>query len=405
MTNRFTVATIRARDLLARTQRFSLVDWARRLRWLLTDARNRTVRLRPDGSSRGRLLFSYIIDPFLLGRKAGISHSHTHDWESYRMAQTFLEAGFEVDVIRWTNRAFQPDRDYEVFIDVRLNMERLAPLLPSRCRKIMHIETAHPHVHNVAQLRRLQELKERRGIELDPFKLIEDNQAIENADEATCLGNEFTIGSYAFAGKPVRRIPISVPFTYPFPEAKDFDASRRTWLWFGSEGFVHKGLDLVLEVFAGLPDFTLLVCGPLEREPAFQQAFYEELYRRPNIHALGWVDIGSARFQEIARRCVGLLYPSCSEGGGGSVLTCMHAGLIPVVSRESSVDLAADYGVLLPDCRVETLKEAVRQVAARPADELRAAAQAAWQFARRHHTRDTFAEAYRDFVAGIVSSL
>ena len=392
---------VRARGLQASARRFSPRDFVQRLGWLLTGARQRVVSLQPMGAVRGRVLFSFIIEPFLLppGR---VSHAHTHDWESLRMVQTFLDAGYAVDVTRWSNLSFEPVQHYDVFVDVRLNLERLAPKMPAHCRKVMHIETAHPSVHNAAQLKRLQELCERRGIDLAPFKLIEDNHAIEHADCATCLGNEFTVNSYAFADKPIHRIPISVPFTYPWPERKSLESVRRTWLWFGSEGFVHKGLDLVLEAFAGMPDFTLYVCGPMEREPEFQQAFYEELYRTPNIRTLGWVDVGGARFRDVANRSLGLIYPSCSEGGGGSVYTCMHAGLIPVVSRESSVDVDASYGCLLKDCRVETLRDEVRRFGDMSPADLKTMAERAWSFARAHHTREAFAEAYRNFVADLV---
>ena len=390
------VATRRGAAVL---RRFSAADFGRRLGWLLTHARDRVIRLRPEGTPRGRVLFSFIIEPFLLSRRAAVSHAHTHYWESQCMAQTWVDRGFEVDVIRWTNRTFEPREEYDVLIDPRLNLERLAPRLPARCRKIMHIETAHPSVHNAAQLRRLAQLKERRGIELAPFKMIEENRAIENADLATCLGNGFTQASYAFAGKPMHRIPVSAPFAYPFPSLKDFNASHRNWLWFGSEGFVHKGLDLALDVFAGLPDYHLYVCGPLESEPAFQKAFYRELYRTPNIHTLGWVDVRSRRFEDVCRRCLGLIYPTCSEGGGASVLACMHAGLIPLVTREASVDIAPAYGRVTPDSRVETLREQVRELSARPATELADLAREAWSFARAHHTREIFAAAYRDFVA------
>lgn len=393
---------IRLRDLADARRRFDPVDTMRRIRWLLTGARGRMIPLDPERPSGRRALFSFIIEPFLQG-PGRVSHAHTHDWESLQMVRTLLDAGYGVDVIRWSNRGFLPARDYDLFIDPRLNLERLAPGLPAGCLKVMHIETAHPGVHNAAQLRRLRELRERRGIELAPFKLIEENRAIEHADRATCLGNEFTMASYAFAGKPIRRIPISAPFLYPCPE-KRFDAAcRHSWIWFGSEGFVHKGLDLALDAFAGLPGFTLYVCGPLWREPDFRRAYYRELHRAPNIRAVGWVDVSGRRFSDLARRCLGLIYPSCSEGGAGSALTCMHAGLIPLVPREASLDLDPAYGRLLPDCRVETLRNEVQRLAETPEAALAGMSQNAWAFARANHTRERFARAWREAVEEFAS--
>jgi len=386
------------RGMRARGRRRRLARLCRRVLRRLSGVDQRRISLPPDGPARGWVLFSYIIDPFLRKPGAPMPHSHTHFWESWQMAQIFREAGYAVDVIHWTHRGFRPERDYAVYVDVRRNFDRVAPQLGPGCLKIVHLDTAHYAFHNAAQARRLAELKSRRGIDLRPFKLIEPNRAIECADRATVLGNEFTIGTYRFAGRPIDRIPISTPLLYPAPEGGEDEGCRRNYLWFGSEGFVHKGLDLVLEAFAGLPRYRLFVCGPMEREPDFEAAFRKELYATQNIHTIGWVDIADRRFQRLASNCLGLVFPSCSEGGGGSVLTCMHAGLIPIVSRESSVDIDPRYGCLLPDCGVDTIRACVQELSGRPAAERRAMRSAAWRFAREHHTRAQFTAAYCDFV-------
>ena len=133
------------------------------------------------------------------------------------------------------------------------------------CVKILHIDTAHWLFHNTAEHQRLLALQQRRKLTLPTRRSLKPNSAIECADYATILGNEFTISTYQYANKPLYRVPISAPVEYPWPEDKDFDASRRHFLWFGSVGFVHKGLDLVLEAFAEMPDYQLTVCGPIDR--------------------------------------------------------------------------------------------------------------------------------------------
>lgn len=355
----------------------------------------RVVTLEPEGTSRGRVLFSYILDPFCLPPGREVSHDHTHDWESLEMARAFVERGYTVDAIHWTNLSFEPQHEYAVFVDPRLNMERLAPRLGAGCVKILHAETGHWTFHNEAQRRRLAGLAARRGLVLPPYKLIEENRAAEHADALTILGNEFTAGTYAFAGKPMVRVPISSPYLYPFPEGKDFEACRRRFLWFGSGGLVHKGLDLVLEAFAGLPGHHLTVCGPIARERDFELAFWRELYETPNIDTVGWVDVAGPAFRALAASTLGLVYPSCSEGGGGSAINCMHAGLVPVLSYEASVDVAPEYGRILEESSVAGVRRAVKELSARPAGELEAMARASWRHAREHHTREGFAAGYR----------
>jgi glycosyltransferase involved in cell wall biosynthesis len=382
---------MRLRSLPGRVER-TLARLARKLAH--TD--ERVVHLaarRPPAA--GRALFSYIVDPFLLPPGAPISHAHTHDWESWRMATTLAELGFDVDAIHWTNRTFAPKAPYDLMVDVRLNLERLAPLVGADCLKVMHVETAHPSFYNPAQHARLAALAARRGIALAPFKLLEANRAIESADAATLLGNEATMATYRFAGVPLYPVPISQPLLYPFPEAKRFDAVRRRFLWFGSGGLVHKGLDLALEAFAGLPDFHLTVVGPVEREREFERAFARELYRTPNIATVGWVDVASAKFGALADSALGLVYPSCSEGQNGGTVTCLHAALVPVVTREVGVDVAPEFGVVLSEASVDAIRAAVVALAARPAAELAAMARRGWEFARAHHTRERFASEYR----------
>lgn len=386
-------------NLRSELERIAKKHW-RRLRRI----DSQVVRLGPGtdarpwhGEPRARVLFSYILDPFLLDDPARIPYSHTHFWESWTMAQTLAELGCRVDAVSWTHGDFvPPSRDaYDMVIDVRTQLERWAPLLADDCLKVLHIDTAHYRFHNPAQQERLDTLAQRRGRRVRPQKMLPANRAIETADVATVLGNRFTQETYAFAGKPLLRVPISVPQTYPWIADRDFAAARRRFLWFGSGGLVHKGLDRVLEAFAGMPDLELVVCGPIRRERDFEREYFHELYRLENIRTLGWIDVAPEIFLPMARQCLGLLYPSCSEGGGGSVFTCMHAGMVPILNREVSVDLDPAYGVCLEEPTVEGIRAAARTFAARPVAELESQSRAAWEHARAHHTKETFRAGYR----------
>jgi glycosyltransferase involved in cell wall biosynthesis len=361
------------------------------------------ISLKPEGPPQGNVLLSYITEPFLLKPGQHVSYAHSNNWESLQIAQTFLDLGYHVDVIKWNNYTFIPVKDYVFFIDARMNLERVGRLLKKDCVKIMHIDTAHWLFHMTAQHRRLLALQQRKGITLSLRKTVTPNRGIEQADCATILGNEFTISTYRYANKPIYPVPLATAVLYPWPEGKDFEACRKRFLWFGSGGLVHKGLDLVLEAFAEMPDYHLTVCGPIHEERDFEQAFYRELYQTPNTHTIGWVDISAPEFLEITNSCVGLIYPSCSEGQSGGVVTSLHAGLIPIVSYESGVDVD-DFGFLLKDCSIENIKEAIRMVSSVSAQELQERARWAWEFARANHTREKFAEVYRQVVTKIITS-
>lgn len=352
------------------------------------------VSLAPPGDVRGNALLAFVIDPFVRAPDQPISNAHSHDWESWQMAQTLLDMGYAVDVVSYLNRQFVPRKRYAVFIAARTNFERIAAQLNDDCIRIVHLDTAHWIYNNHAAYARLRDVQRRRGVALNSVRIIEQNWALEHAHCATVLGNDFTLDTYRYAGTDLYRVPVSVPVTYDWPERKDFNACRTRFLWFGSAGFVHKGLDLVLEAFAGMPEMHLTVCGPIDEDPQFKAAYSKELYQTPNIHTHGWVDVAGADFARIARDCVALVYPSCAEGGGSSVLTCMHAGMIPIVSREASVDVG-DFGVVLKASTADEIRAEVRRLASAPPDRCEYMARQAREFARAHHTRDTFAASWQ----------
>jgi glycosyltransferase involved in cell wall biosynthesis len=364
--------------------------------------RRQMISLSPKKRAIGNVLISYLVSPFTLKPGETIPTSHTQHWECLQMAKTFLDFGYNVDVIWFYNDVFRPQKDYAFFIETRWNLERCVPLLNQDCIKIFHSDTAHMLFHNAAEANRLLELQQRRGISLSPKRFEQPNKAIESADCATVLGNEFTMNTFRYANKPLYRIPISAPTLYPFPEDKDFAACRKNFLWFGSGGLVHKGLDLLLDAFSQMPDQHLTICGPINKEKDFETAFYQELYQTSNIHTIGWVDVTSQNFIDIVNSCVAIVYPTCSEGGGGCVINCMHTGLIPIVSYESSVDVSDNYGVILKENSVEEIKQTIQNISRLNASQLEQMARNSWEFVRRNHTRENFAQVYQETIEKIM---
>lgn len=360
-----------------------------------------SVSLKPRGECRGIVLLSYVIAPFLLKEGEPLPVTHTNYGESLEIAGTFLRMGYSVDVINYRNRIFTPEKEYSFFVAARTNFARIAQLINRDCIKIAHLDTAHWLFNNCATYKRGLSVQQRRGMTVGGLRTVEFNLAIEHADCATVLGNRFTLGTYEYAGKPLYRAYVPAAALYPLPERKRYDRCRNSFLWLGSGGLVHKGLDLVLEAFSEMPEHHLYVCGPVKDERYFERAFSKELYGTPNIHTLEWVDIASPEFKAVLDTCIGIVYPSCSEGQAGSVVTCMQAGLIPIVSYESGIDVE-DFGVILQESSVGAIKETVETVSRLSAEALRSRSRAAWEYARRHHTRERFAEAYRATIQQIM---
>ncbi len=137
-------------------------------------------------------------------------------------------------------------------------------------------------------------------------------------------------------------------------------------LYFASYGLLHKGLDLAVEAFREFPKWTLHVCGYTQRENEFMKS----LNLPKNVIVHGFIDIESSIFQELSENCGYVILPSSSEGIATSVLTAMGRGtMIPVVTKECGIDID-DFGILIDDLNIDSVKKAIIQCEMISYDEL-----------------------------------
>ena len=362
---------------------------------------NNVVSFKQKNGSQGNVLFSYIIKPFVSNGGEPHNIASSIIWECFQRVQTFLDLGYSVDVISYLNTSFVPDRKYSFVLDIYKNLERIAPLLNDDCIKIFNPLWAHWLFNNYASHKRFLEFQQRKGVTIKAQRLLVPNLSIEYADYAIIKGNEFTIGTYRYANKPLYKIPQTTPILFPQPNGKDVESCRRNFLWLSGGGMIHKGLDLVLEAFSEMPDYHLYVCGDMHKEADFERIYHKELYETSNIHSIGWVNVESPEFAKIVNNCIGHIHPSCSESCSGSVIISMQAGLIPIASYESGVDVD-DFGVILDDCSIDTIKKTVKMISSLPAEELKNMALKAWEFTRLNHTRESSAEEFRKVIGQII---
>jgi len=356
--------------------------------------RSRSVVLEPIKKTRGSVLLSYIDSPFKHGTNLQRHRGHTNAYECVEIANSYLELGYSVEIIDYNNKNYIPSKDTEVAIDIHSNLERWAPLLPKDCIKVLHATGAHWLTGNAAEFTRLRGVYERRGVSLKPYRQMEPSKAIETCDLASIIGNVWTMGTFSYAKKPLHRVRLSSAYLYDWDRSRNFESSRRSFVWLGSYGMVLKGLDLVLEAFAKMPDYFLTICGRPEKEPDFYNEYKKELLELPNIKHVGWMDLHSQEFNEIRRTHAGVIYPSSYEGCAGSVVHCVHAGLVPILTEETGFDLG-HFGNRVEGGTVDAVCKAVREFATTVPSTIEQKARAAWEFARNEHTQERFSREYR----------
>jgi glycosyltransferase involved in cell wall biosynthesis len=217
--------------------------------------------------------------------------------------------------------------------------------------------------HEAQEKKRINYLFERRGINLYPDRpiLASEEWANSRADTIICLGNEFVRETYGKFQNVLSLNNASYPDNAFEQFSKDYQDARRHFLFFAGAGSLHKGLDLLLEVFAREHNLHLHVCQAIH--PEFYASYRHELEELPNIHTYGHIPARSSKFYNLMRQCGFVILPSASEGCAGSVVECMHQGLIPVVSRETSILTEKDnFGIMLNNCRIETIQATVQDL-------------------------------------------
>jgi len=309
-----------------------------------------------------KALLSYIVYPF----KKGIKNSHTNYFEATTWAKLLDELGYCVDIVHYNNISNKIKIEkYDVVCGFGEVFEKYIYTLNAKAKTIIYATGMHNCWQNHITLKRLKNVYEKKGVWLGDSSRYVDvcySAHVSYADAVIALGNEICANSYKPYNKNV--FQLNAPFfkTYNYEtiiknKKEDFN---KHFLWFGSRGAVHKGLDLVLDYFSKREDLYLHICGNIINEKNFCEVYKKELFESKNIFYYGFVDIKSGQFQKILQQCGFVIFPSCSEGGGVSVLTCIgNGGLIPIITKETTINTG--YEIWIDGFSVEDIEKAVNK--------------------------------------------
>lgn len=167
---------------------------------------------------------------------------------------------------------------------------------------------------------------------------------------------------------------------------KDFSSARKHFLWWGSRGALHKGLNIVIDIFKNRPDLTLHICGFKENEHEFFNYYNEALTNQlPNIINHGFVDMQSDDFKQIMNTCCAVVSPSLSEGGAIGIINVMaNGGMIPIISTTSGLDVE-HYGFMFDKIDVRTVSNFIDKFVKLSTDEIKELS-----IKVKNETRDTY---------------
>lgn len=358
--------------------------------------------------TRGRVLFSYVSEGVVQPDYARYFRGHTNKWESREIAHIFARMGYEVDAIDWNDTTFTPTQKYDVIFDICSNLQRLAPHLPANAKKLLHLTGSDAHYQNTAENNRVQAMNRRRECLYAPKRLVADPEAARRslllADACSLLGNGHTLTTFPSEYRnKISLVPVSASLVSQSRKQNEYVPKAKEFLWFFGFGAVHKGLDLVLEVFAKNPRFVLNVIGNVTSEQDFLEVYRRELFETPNIQFHGFLNPDSAEFRNVTKRCFCFIAPTCSEGTSTAVVTCLQVGLFPIVSRDTGVQLPESRGIMLDDCEINTIATAVHTAHAMQNGRLAEAIKSNQKDAVRKHSRKAFSVGMQRFISQALS--
>ena len=300
-------------------------------------------------------LLMYITEPFL--DKENLN-THQNQVQVIEMSKIIGEFGYNVDVIDYNNEKVKLDKKYDLILELHPGLNEVYKMnINEGCKKIAYITGSNPSFAYEREKKRIEDLEMRRKVSVRPrrthnIKFFE-KEKFEEYDAIFFIGNTYNWNTYK--NFKIKKVEFIVNNGYCFENIKRKNNANKNWLFLASDGQVHKGLDLLLEIFSEKKfPYNLYICSNFKKEKDFCEVYKKELYESPNIFPVGFCDIKNEEFKLIIEKCQFIIMPSCSEGIAGSVLTGMSAGLIPIVSRECGFD---DSDVInLEDCSIECIR-------------------------------------------------
>jgi len=346
-----------------------------------------------------RVLISYITYSFYTNYDMKLNHT---SWmEVAIIIKLFIDRNFVIDVIDCVSDETKEilNHNYDVVFGFGKPWMVAVENNPQAVT-VMYLTECAPQFSVAQEQVRLDYFAARHGKKLP---LTRSNQYfldeyIQKAHVGGVLGNMHTAETYIHQF-PLMKLTLLSPsgFRNRMMNTCPKPGNRCRFLWFGSWGAIHKGLDILLDVFCKIPEAKLYIAGL----GAGEKWLLNDYQQYGNIIDLGFMDVQSQAFLDLMGKVSYCILPSASEGMSTSVLTCMRHGLIPVITPCCGIDVE-DYGYLIEDYHVEAVEQLIRKLMQVPEQEVARRSQAVYDDANKRYSLEAFAQSMGDFVDSFV---
>lgn len=301
-----------------------------------------------------RILVSYITTNYYLDTENEYI-SHTNIYECQQIIKTLSDLDFCIDLTFCNDKnsiSIIKNKKYEYILGFGQVFYEACKINKDAV-KIMYATENPPEFSLKAEMERIEyyNKRNRKKVGLNRSLLYYKPEHYKFINYCIALG-EKELYNNKF---PVKRIYPTGFINHKFKLNPKEDANKN-FLWFGSKGAIHKGLDILVDIFNKRDDINLYICGLNEEEKKFINI------QNKNIKDLGRIDVNSNEFCELANKCNYVILPSCSEATSTAVLTCMNHGLIPIVQKDIGFNEFENYCYILDDYKIEYINKRISEI-------------------------------------------
>lgn len=324
---------------------------------------------------------------------------HTNRYELFQMVRSMIELDFCIDVCACDDiqaQKYIEEREYDIIIG--LGEVFRWTIQHKNAYKIIYM-TENPYsVSRQREWERIQYLEERTGKKRDFERtgmfFAEGDE--EKVDAIICLGDP---RYYSHLSKPVERIYPSAFYNSKF-KLENVGRRKSCFFVFGTDGLVHKGIDLLVEVFLKHPEWDLYLCGYNITE-AIRNTLKVDI-TDTNIHDCGYIRADSDAFLELVNTCQFILLPSCSEATSTAVLTGMRHGLIPVVMHGNGFDEMNNICHFFEGYTLEEIERTIECLYKKDTMEIKEEERKIFEFANQVFTLENYTLSLRNALQSII---
>ncbi|MDD3602583.1 MAG: glycosyltransferase [Sulfurovum sp.] len=322
------------------------------------------------------VLISYIIAPFIYKKEY---LAHTNFVEAKKMAEIFKSLKYNVDIINYDSNKIINYKKYQLIIGFGEPMEK-SFYSNHRLKSIFYSTGSHVCKQNYSSTSRIMEVYHKKGIKLpESARITEKTWSMQTSlsDAIIGFGNSTVFSTYEqYCSNPIFKVPVTYLDVIKREKIenilkfKKYEVAKKHFIFFSGPGLIHKGLDLLLEVFSNNPDLHLHICADVDKEGGFTKTYYNELFNHENIHTYGFLSLQSDTVYKLIQKCAYVILPSCSEGEASSAINMMANGLLPIVTDESGIDLK-DFGIRIESLLHKDILMAIKEASNLESKEIR----------------------------------